>query len=110
MGVTVFYSGKLAEGKSAEQLLSYLKELADRRNFRLDEVYKTFQFRIPQDVVDNPDGIFWSYRNEERIKKYAEEAKIRTKDKSYRELCEELNSTNFRQMGAYLWTFKNAEP
>ena len=115
MGVSVFYSGKLAEGKTVDDVVSHIEPIARTGGFRSQrpaEFYDggKFRFRIPQQVVDNPDAVHWAYPNRERILRYAREARLSTEGISYENLCRALNSMEFRQVGVYLWLHEKAEP
>jgi len=115
MGVSVYYSGKLAEGKSVDELVSHVETLTDRINLRTKRPREfsdngVFRFQIPQRVIDNPDAVHWAIPNRKRILRYAQEARLPTKGRSYEVLCRALNSTEFTQVGVYLWVHKQAEP
>ena len=110
MGVSIFYNGKLAEGKTVDELVSYLEALAKDKKYRTEKVDEIFKFKIPQTFIDNPDSILWYYTNKVRIRMNAKDARVPIKGKSHEKLCEELNATEFRQVGIYVWAHKEAEP
>lgn len=115
MGVSIYYSGELAEGKTVDEVVSHIEAIARREGFRSQRASEfsdqgKFRFQIPQRVIDSPEAVHWTYPNKERILKYAQEARLPTEGKSYEDLCQTLNSTVFTQAGVYLWTHKQAEP
>ncbi len=115
MGISIYYSGKLAEGKSVDEVVSHVEAIAERdglRSQRPEEFSDSgkFRFQIPQQVIENPDASHWVYPNRERIVNYAQEARLPTEGRSYEDLCQTLNSAEFTRIGIYLWTHEQAEP
>lgn len=115
MGISIYYGGKLAEGKTVGEVISYIEAIAKRESLRSQRPEEfsdggKFRFHIPQQVIDNPNAIHWAYPNRKRILKYAEEARLHTRGKSYEDLCQALDSAEFIQVGVYLWVHEQAEP
>lgn len=115
MGVSIFYSGRLTEGKSVDEVVSHVEAVAKRDGLRSQRPAEfsdggKFRFQIPQQVINNPDASHWTYPNRERITKYAQEARLPTEGISYEDLCQALNSAEFTQVGVYLWAHEQAEP
>ena len=115
MGASIFYSGKLAEGKSVDEVVSHIETIAERDGLRSQRPAEfsdggRFRFQIPQQVIGNPDASHWAYPNRERISKYAQDARLPTEGRSYEDLCQTLNSAEFTQVGVYLWAHEQAEP
>lgn len=118
MGVTVFYSGSLAEGKTVDAVVSHIEDLGRKEHLRTQRPMEiseggngvTFIYRIPQKVIDTPNGIHWIMNNRRRILRYAQDARLSTAGKSYDALCKALNSTVLTQIGVYIWVHKQSEP
>lgn len=104
----IFYSGKLAKGKTIDDLISYVEVLAKEKGFMTAKPADfhdrgIHSFRIPIEVVEKPDESYWMCPNRERIIEYCKDAKIPIEGRSHSELCQALNSAEFRQVGIYLW-------
>ncbi len=115
MGISLFYSGNLTQGKSVDEVVSYVQAIAKQEGLRSKRAEdfgdnKNFKFQIPQTVIDNPDDSHWAYPNRERIMQYAQDARLPTNGRSYNDLCQALNSVQFTQVGVYLWVHELAEP
>jgi hypothetical protein len=115
MGISVFYRGRLAGRKTVDEVVSHIEDMAKVGSLRSQRPVEfsdggKFRFQIPQQVIDNPDAVHCAYSNRERILKYAQEARLPTEGIAYENLCQALNSTEFIQVGVYLWAHKQAEP
>jgi len=113
MGVTIFYRGQLEEGKTVNELVDYVEAFADERNLKHERPFdlfdkKLFKFKIPQHIIDSPEEGYM-ISNKDRIRQYASEAGLST-NTSYVDLCNELNSQAFKQVGVYIWLHEEAEP
>ena len=115
MGVSIFYSGKLAEGKTIDNLVYHIEKTAKDRSLKSQRPEESsnkakFRFQIPQQVIDNPDDTHGKYPNRWKVLIYAQEARLPFEKMSYIKLCNVLNSTEFTQRGVYLWVHQKAEP